>query len=217
MPLPVCTEPSSSGGKLPHVLLEDDFTRFSSQRWHVEAEDPTTRVSAEHGQLLIDSPKGVTVWLRQPLQGAYRIEFQRRVVLEGGPNDRLSDFNQFWAVRDPQRADPFTRSGALDDYDDLDLYYVGMGGNYNSTTRFRRYDGSGQRLLLGEYADTAHLLEANRTYGIAIEVDARGTRYQVDGNTFFQARHDGLPPPGYFGFRLVWSRQLISEFRVVRL
>ncbi|SDG90745.1 hypothetical protein SAMN05216588_101377 [Pseudomonas flavescens] len=217
MPLPACTEPSSDDAKPPEVLFEDPFTHLCAQRWHIEAEAPTTRVSAARGQLLIDSPRGVTVWLRQPLQGAYRIEFRRSVLLEGGPNDRLSDLNQFWAARDPRQATPFTRDGALDDYDDLDLYYVGMGGNYNSTTRFRRYDGSGQRLLLGEYADTAHLLEANRTYGIAIEVDVGGTRYQVDGNTFFQARHDGLPPPGYFGFRLVWSRQLISEFRVVRL
>ncbi|TBU77130.1 hypothetical protein DNK06_02555 [Pseudomonas daroniae] len=217
MPFPSCTEHPVGGNKLPDILLEDDFSHFSTQRWHVEAEDPATRVQTERGQLLIDSPRGVTVWLKQPLDGAYRIEFQRQVLLGDGANDRLSDLNQFWAARDPGNADLFTRSGALAEYDSLALYYVGMGGNYNSTTRFRRYDGGGQRLVLGEYLDPAHLLEANRPYHIALELDARGTRYLVDGDTFFQARHDGLPPPGHFGFRQVWSRQAISAFRVTRL
>lgn len=209
---------TSSGNSKPHDLLfADDFSAFSAQRWHVEAEDPATRVITENGQLLIDSPKGVTVWLRQPLDGAYRIEFQRQVLLTGGANDRLSDLNQFWAARDPRNADPFTRSGVLEEYTSLDLYYVGMGGNYNSSTRFRRYDSNGQRLILGEYSDPAHLLEANRNYRISIELDERGTRYRVDDRLFFEAKHDGLPPPGHFGFRQVWSRQVISDFRVVRL
>ena len=33
------------------------------------------------------------------------------------------------------------RSGAFADYNDLLTYYVGLGGNRNTTTRFRRYIG----------------------------------------------------------------------------
>lgn len=217
MPSSLCTATSSGDSKPCELLFADDFHTFSPQRWHIEAEAPTTRVTTENGQLLIDSPKGVTVWLRQPLEGAYRIEFQRQVLLADGSNDRLSDLNQFWAARDPHNTDLFTRSGVLEEYESLDLYYVGMGGNYNSTTRFRRYESHGQRQILGEYTDNSHLLEANRNYRISIEVDALGTRYRVDDRLFFEARHDGLPPPGHFGFRQVWSRQVISDFRVVRL
>ena len=33
------------------------------------------------------------------------------------------------------------RSGAFAEYNDLLTYYVGLGGNRNTTTRFRRYIG----------------------------------------------------------------------------
>jgi hypothetical protein len=201
----------------PLILVEDDFQQFSPQRWTIEAQHPDTQVSAAHGQLLIDSAEGVTVWLSQPLSGAYQIEFSRQVLVDGGRHDRLSDLNIFWAAHDPQNAQLFTRSGALAEYDNLDLYYVGMGGNDNSTTRFRRYDGHGERLLLGEYTDAAHLLEANRTYQVRIRVDGLGTGLWVDDELFFHARHHGVPRGGYFGFRTVTSRQAIGDFRVTRV
>ncbi|QLF95080.1 hypothetical protein HW090_14105 [Pseudomonas sp. ABC1] len=218
MPTRVTTaQPLDHEACAPEILIEDDFQRFSSQRWRVEAQHPDTRVDVIDGHLMIDSPQGVTVWLDQPLEGAYRIEFQRQVLLGDGPNDRLSDLNQFWAARDPRRDTLFTRNGILEEYDELDLYYVGMGGNGNATTRFRHYDGSSERPLLGEYSDPEHLLQANRRYHIAIEVDASGTRFLVDGQPFFAARHQGTDGSGHFGFRSVWSRQLISHFRVLRL
>ena len=50
----------------------------------------------------------------------------------------------------------------------LQLYYLGYGGNYNSTTRFRRYDGNEAGLqmkrmrpaILKEYKDQDNLLTA---------------------------------------------------------
>lgn len=207
--------PTSAGAPL-RLLVEDDFQRFDPIRWRVEAEDPATRVEACGGHLLIDSPAGVTVWLAEPLDGAYRIEFERQVLVTGGRNDRLSDLNQFWAAREPGGAAPRPRSGRLQDYDSLCLYYVGMGGNGNSTTRFRCYDGSESRPLLGECDEPARLLSGGRRYAIAIDLDEAGTTFHVDGRPLFQARHAAPPGPGLFGFRTVWSRQLISGFRVWR-
>lgn len=208
---------TDNGARQPIFLAEDTFQTLSTQRWTIEAQHPDTQVSAEHGQLLIDSSEGVTVWLNQPLAGAYRIEFDRQVLVNGGRHDRLSDLNLFWAARDPRNPNLFTRGGALAEYDNLELYYIGMGGNDNSTTRFRHYNGEGERVLLGEYTDAAHLLQANRVYQLRIDVDARGTSFWVDGELYFHARHTHQPAAGYFGFRTVTSRQVISDFRVSRL
>ncbi|KAF1046757.1 DUF6250 domain-containing protein [Xylophilus sp.] len=203
---------------LTATLIEDRFQTLDAVRWKTEAQHPATQVYAENGELIIDAPAGVTVWLVDPLDGDYRIEFRRRVLLGGGRNDRLSDLNQFWAARDPHNPDLFTRSGALEEYAALDLYYVGLGGNGNTTTRFRRYDGQGARHLFGEYLDAAHLLRANHSYVIRIDVTQEETAFWVDDERLFHAARHGAPSgPGHFGFRSVLSRQAVSAFRVTRL
>lgn len=187
-------------------------------RWRMEPEDPQrTLIQAEPGRLTFESAAGLTVWLDKPLSGAYRIRFLREVPLDGRPYDRLSDLNQFWAARDPANHNLFTRSGVLSEYDSLDLYYVGMGGNWNSTTRFRYYNGRGQRQLLGEFTDAEHLLKPHRQYEIVIEVGSRETRFLVDGDPYFQAQYSAPPAVGYFGFRTVWSRQVITDFSIMPL
>ena len=92
------------------------------------------------------------------------------MVMKGGKYDRLSDLNCFWAANDPKNPDNlFARSewrnGVFKNYNTLDLFYVGYGGNDNSTTRFRRYNGKYYGVaddkvkpLLREYTDTSHLL-----------------------------------------------------------
>lgn len=200
----------------PRLLVQDDFQHLTPGRWRIESEQPS-RVAAENGQLLLDSPRGLTVWLHQPLGGAYRIEFQRQVLVADQPNDRLSDMNLFWAAHEPGSAALARRDGVLESYDSMHAWYVGMGGNGNTTTRFRHYDGLGARRLLGEHLERQYLLEAGRRYQIAVEVTPRGTRYQVDGTTVFEQPLAALPAAGYFGWRQVWSRQAISAFRVLAL
>ncbi len=208
-----------SGQATPgRLLLADDFGWRRPWRWIAEVEQPAqSRLYTREQRLWLDSRAGMTVWLNRRLSGAYRIEYQREVFAarEGDANARLSDLNQFWAARDPRQRRVFTRSGALAEYDALSLYYVGMGGNGNTTTRFRRYDGKGQRLLLGEYADPAHLLQAGRRYRIRIDVAPDATSFHVDGQRWFE--HRGPVEEGYFGFRSTWSRQAISEFRITAL
>jgi hypothetical protein len=54
-------------------------------------------------------------------------------------------------ARDADGGSPLAhpRTGAFADYDTLKTYYVGQGGNGNTSTRFRRYVGRpGERPLL---------------------------------------------------------------------
>jgi hypothetical protein len=123
-------------------LYTDDFRR-GLDRWLVEAEKPA-RVEVAGGMLELDTPEGLSVWFRPELAGPVMIEYQAQAVSAGGPNDRVSDLNAFWMATDPRSPGDLIakpRSGAFADYDQLQTYYVGQGGNANTTTRFRRYVG----------------------------------------------------------------------------
>ncbi|WP_238430398.1 DUF6250 domain-containing protein [Chitinophaga agri] len=111
----------------------------------------------------------------------------------------------------------FTRNGVFESYDSLSLYYVGMGGNTNTTTRFRKYEGNGQKILLQEYLDAAHLLTANQTYHVDIVVRDGVVTFSVDDIVYFSYNDPSPLQKGYFGFRSTWSRQEISNFSVKQL
>jgi rhamnogalacturonan endolyase len=198
------------------MLYQDDFGG-PLRGWVAEyARKPGNTVDTRDGKLMMDVDGGATVWLDKPLSGNVLIAFTRRVVVDGGRNDRLSDLNVFWMARDPGRENLFTRSGRFEDYDDLALYYVGIGGNRNTTTRLRRY-GDGRRALVGEYLDNAHLLAPNRDYRIEIAVFDGCTRVRVDGVDWFTYRDLHPLTRGYFGLRTTWSRQTIDDLTIQRL
>ncbi|WP_174864435.1 exo-rhamnogalacturonan lyase family protein [Duganella dendranthematis] len=193
------------------TLARDDFARFDPQAWAIEAEVGNSVAAAyvERGALVLRADRGLTVWLRKQLLGHYEISFTRTVLAEG----RLSDLNFFWEAQLPEG---FKRSGKLEEYDALRLFYAGIGGNTNSTTRFRYYDGSGARNLLREYTAPEYLLKADHPYRIRIVVDARGTRLYVDDREYFSAPGP-LAGGGYFGFRTTQSVQKVAHFRVRRV
>ena len=203
------------------VIFSDDFRGpLDPRTWVAEIEPKPGGVSdvySGNGRLVLDTRGGVTVWLNRLLQDNFRIEFDRKVVVDTGRNDRLSDLNVFWMATDPHRTSVFGRSGRFESYDSLLLYYVGMGGNTNKTTRFRKYLGDGGKPVLREYLDAAHLLVANKTYHIRIIVDKGTTSFWVDGECFFTYTDPEPPGRGYFGFRSTWSRQEISHFRVYEM
>lgn len=200
------------------VIIQDRFQHLDTRRWRVEAECPDdSAVTVQGAGLVMDTSAGMTLWLTERLAGAYRIAFRRQVLVEGKANDRLSDFNCFWAAHEVNGSGLSVRDGVLESYDSLATWYVGMGGNGNTTTRFRRYDGSVRRPLLGEWLDEGHLLKAGHDYQVLIEVTADGTGFSVDGERVFHQALAGLPAPGYFGFRSVWSRQRITDFSVQAL
>ena len=111
------------------------------------------------------------------------------------------------------------RTGKFEAYDSLRTYYVGMGGNDNTTTRFRRYAGDGTKPLLPEHdlRDKRFLLEPNKTYHIEVRAGRDGlVEYRRDGQTIFSWRDPAPLPAGWFGFRLVKSHQVIRNFRIQR-
>lgn len=206
----------SDWGQRGELLFADDFSGPLTGYVAEYARKPGNAVATRDGRLVIDVDSGATVWLDKPLSGDILITYTRRVLMEGGKNDRLSDVNHFWMARDPRGAGLFTRGGKFEDYDDLELYYVGIGGNTNSTTRLRRY-GDGERVLLAEYKDGAHLLLPNRDYRIEIAVVRGCTRMLVDGREWFAWRDPRPLTQGYFGFRTTWSRQSIDDLRIYKL
>lgn len=201
------------------LLFSDNFARgCDTSAWLAEvAPLPGSSVYTKKGVLYLDTKGGVTVWLKRKLSGNLSIEFTRKVLVDTGANDRLSDLNFFWMAGDPKAPTPFGRNGILESYDSLKLYYVGIGGNTNSTSRFRKYEGTGERRLLQEYTDSAHLLKANKDYHVIIEVRATTTSVFINGNKWFTHNDLGLLTSGYFGFRSTRSRQSIDDFKVYQL
>lgn len=201
-------------------LLHADRFDGSIAQWELEVQPkagPTSSVRVEGGKLVMDVAAGATAWFKQPLSGNYVVSFKRKVIMAGGPNDRVSDMNVFWMADDPANPNLFTRSGKFEEYDSVRMYYVGIGGNSNTTTRFRRYDGKGEKRLLAEHLDQGSLLEANREYAVVITVVDGLTSVAVDGKRMFSYRDPAPLRAGYFGFRTTWSRQEIDDFEVRRL
>lgn len=200
------------------VLYQDNFDKpLDTLSWKVEMlPGENAKVNTENQKLVIDAPYGVTFWFKHKLTVPVRIEYDWKVVVADGINDRLSDLNQFWMATDPKNKDLFTRNGKFSDYDSLSLYYVGMGGNKNTTTRFRKYQGNGERKLLQEYTDRSHLLKPNHKYHITIKVANRLTLFSVDGVAYFSFTDPELLTNGYFGFRTTHARHEISNFRVFK-
>jgi rhamnogalacturonan endolyase len=198
------------------LIFEEDFAKpIDTALWRVELENsPGSSVNAENNKLVLNTGAGVTVWLKRKLLGNVLITYDRKVITGGGPFDRLSDLNQFFMASEPQGQGLAVRNGQLDEYNAMKLYYVGMGGNSNTTTRFRKYDGSGNRNLLAEYKDREHLLAANEIYHIEIEVRNGEVSYSVNGKQFFTFSDKEPLTEGYFGFRATKSHQEISNVKI---
>lgn len=215
-PAAACTAWGTRGRQ----LYADDF-KAGLDKWIAEmVPKPGSGISTANGHAVFDVAAGATLWFRHELSGNLLITYKRKVVLGGGKNDRLSDFNHFWMAselaNESARASLLSRDGTFEQYDGLNLYYLGIGGNTNTTTRFRKY-GAGARVLLSEQNDAAHLLTANHEYVVQIAVYRGCTRVLVDGEEFVNYRDPAPLTHGYFGFRTTWSRQEIGDFTIHQL
>lgn len=202
-------------------IARDDF-RANPGHWVVE-QMPGGKVTIGGGALIIEGAGGCTVWWREKLKAPVVITYEATLINAGGPHDRVSDLNCFWMASDPRQADLFApghgRAGKFENYDALRTYYVGQGGNTNSTTRFRRYAGDGTKPLLPEHdkRDRSVLLEGNRPYRITLMALADGTvRYYRDGELIFDFKDPAPLTEGWFGFRTVQSHLRIRNFKVER-
>ena len=213
---PYLAEQCKDWGTQGKLLYEDRFGG-PLKRWAVELEKKLpgkSTVSTRKGALEIDAAAGATVWFREKLDGDVLISYKRKVIMAGGRNDRLSDVNQFWMAND---AAPFGRDGKFESYDDLRMYYAGIGGNTNTTTRLRKYEGNGVRTLLADLDAPAMLLQPNREMLVQVAVYKGCTRLLVDGKPYFSHKDEEPLQSGYFGFRTTQSRQQIDDFTVHRL
>ncbi len=210
------TQPQDNSKANKRLIFEDDFARpIDTALWRVELESsPGSSVNTENNKLVLNTGAGVTVWLKRKFSGNVLITYDRKVITGSGAFDRLSDLNQFFMASEPQEQGLAVRNGQLDEYNSMKLYYVGMGGNSNTTTRFRKYDGSGSRNLLAEYKDKEHLIVANEIYHIEIEVRNGEVSYSVNGKLFFTFGDKDPLTEGYFGFRSTKSHQEISNVKI---
>lgn len=208
-------------GATGELLHQDDFTAGPGG-WVVE-QMPGGRVTVAGGVLTIEDAGGCTVWWRHKLTAPVVITYEATVVSAGGPHDRVSDLNCFWMASDPRTPDLFApghgRTGKFETYDVLRTYYVGQGGNMNTTTRFRRYAGGGEKPLLPGYdrQEPAVLLKGNQPYRITLMALADGTvRYYRDAALIFEFKDPAPLKEGWFGFRTVQSHLRIRDFQVRR-
>lgn len=220
------TQPSTQPSPDPrfrigHLLHADDFATLSHQ-WIIELENGGT-VAARNGTLDINVPAGATVWYKPLLHSPVLIQYQATAISAGGPNDRVSDLNCFWMASDTRNpADFFAvhRTGKFADYNRLLTYYVGLGGNSNTTTRFRRYIGSDTlRPLLpqNDRRDSADLLVPNRPQPIQLVADGSLIQFYRDGQKLFELNDPHPYTAGHFGFRTTQSHLHLAYFRVYRL
>jgi len=191
-----------------------DAFRDGLDQWVVEMQ-PGGAVAAENGVLRIDDAAGCTVWYKPRLEAPVVIRYEARVRSDG----RVSDLNCFWMATDPTGVDvpAARRDGKFASYDSLRTYYVGYGGNENTTTRFRRYDGTGARPLDPSHDLRApeYLLRPDHWYRIELHVTADGrVRYVRDGETIFDFLDPAPLRTGWFGFRTVHSRIEARNFSV---
>ena len=206
---------------LPVLLLTLSALAASAQEqlWEIETENADTHVVFCEDTIEIRTSAGLTLWRRQPMSVPFTLEYEAMVV-QCDSTDRLSDLNCFWLATDPAVSDGNVlthiseRKGIFKNAASLQLYYLGYGGNWNTTTRFRRYNGKPQPPLLREYTDSAHLLRPNHWYRIRIEASASRTRYYINEELLIDYADPQPLTYGWFGFRTTWSHCKIRGFRM---
>lgn len=136
-------------------------------------------------------------------------------------------------------------TGAFPSYHTMQGYYASMGGRDNTTTRFRRYpriadEKPVDHISLSERdGQTNYLIQPDKTHTIQLVVFEDVIQYLVDGRIFYEIREgdtvrvskaEGTTEEmeyslnefpayneGWFGFRLVNTHHIYSDFRVYRL
>ena len=199
------------------IIYTENFNS-SFSNWKVEFETPdSSSIQIVDGKLDVSAARGATVWFKQKLSGNIMIIYDVTVLDKGGKNDRVSDMNAFWMATDPANEKEIIRDGKFSSYDNLNLYYAGVGGHYNKYTRFRKYKSDGNKPVLQEYTDAAHLLNENTEYQVKIIVHNGLVRYFVNDELFWELKDETPYKEGYFGFRSTMSHQQFDNFMVFEI
>ena len=137
------------------VLANGNFSDWQ-RYWVEEAEKPVQiQYLPKDSVLDIVAPKGLTLWYKDSFQGNVTFRYQIRAVSGTDSLDRCSDLNCFWMASDPMHPDSIFarkdyRNGVFGKSYSLVLYYMSLGGNSNTTTRFRKYDGDYDAFIQGK-------------------------------------------------------------------
>jgi rhamnogalacturonan endolyase len=210
------------------TLLATDSFKDWKQHWVEEAEAPARyRYVTEDSCLDIIAPKGLTLWYKTPFVGNHTIRYHIRAVAGTDSLDRCSDLNCFWMATDPLHPDSLFarksfRNGTFGKYYSLKLYYLGFGGNGNTTTRFRKYDGDYDAFLkasqrpniVKEYTDSEHLIKANHWYSVVITILDGKSRFWLDGALLFEYQDPEPLQQGWFGLRTTQNHLQVRAFSV---
>ena len=189
--------------------------QIALKNWTIEDHSDEVKIIVSGDTLEITAPKGLTLWYNQHLTGDYEISYRVKMLMQGG-NDPEHPGNLF--------ARSEWRNGIFQHYKTLSLFYVGYGGNHNSTTRFRQYfaktaDTSDAiaRPVIKEYTDKSHLLFPNKWYDIQIRVEKGITTYRINGEELFRLTIKDNEGDGHFGLRLLENHTLFTDFQVKSL
>src|SRR4028119_1684879 len=97
------------------LLYKDNFDG-NLENWISEIpKSPASVVVIKNKKLVIDVNGGATVWLNRKLSGNIMITYKRKVVMNNGRNDRLSDLNQFLMGKEPKKRKLFNRTGGWEE------------------------------------------------------------------------------------------------------
>jgi hypothetical protein len=201
-----------------NVIYSDNFDSDLSN-WNIDLEKPeTSTVKIIDGKLDVSTSIGATIWFKTKLSGNIMITYDVKVLDEGGAFDRVSDMNAFWMATDPSNLpSSIRRDGKFASYDNLNLYYAGVGGHYNAYTRFRKYKGIEDKSILKEYSDKEHLLVGNKLYSVKIVVNKGHIQYFLNGELYWDFQDEKPYKEGFFGFRTSKSHQQFDNFKVYKL
>jgi hypothetical protein len=216
---------SSASEKKPYVctvrsenILHTENFSSGFSNWNVEFEKPdSSSIQVVDGKLDVSAARGATIWYKHKLKGDIMIIYDVIVMNNGGKNDRVSDLNAFWMATDPANKKEIVRDGKFSSYDNLNLYYAGVGGHYNKFTRFRKYSSDGNKPVLKEYSDAAHLLKGNTVYEVKIIVHNGIVRYFINDELYWELKDDKPYTEGFFGFRTTMSHQQFDNFMVYEI
>jgi hypothetical protein len=216
------TRPSPDGRFAVVALLYSDDFSSDSGRWVAELENGGS-VSLGNGRVDIDVPAGASIWFKPKLSGPVMIQYEAVVIQAGGPNDRVSDLNCFWMAHDALHPDDLLaahRNGKFADYNSLLTYYVGLGGNGNTTTRFRRYIGDPVQRPLRPQDDRrqpADMIIPNKSQLIQIIAAGSTIEFCRDGDRKFEYEDPNPYTSGWFALRTTKNHMQVRHFRVFEL
>ncbi|MFT5127821.1 MAG: hypothetical protein ACI8W8_001428 [Rhodothermales bacterium] len=191
--------------------------------------------------------RGCTVWYKKKLATRVTIRYDvlcptHEPRIEGV---QPRDINNFWMATDPAGLfDSARYTGAFKSYDKMQGYYASTGGRNNQTTRMRRYprevDGKpAEHIALDDKDEkSAYLITPGKLMSVQLVAFDDLIQYIVDGKLVYQMRRgdrvqleaggskreavydlDRFPVyrEGYFGFRMVGTHHIYSNFRVFAL